>query len=68
MNKVKTIVLSSIEQINQISDGYGEALNLKHYVVITQNYNIDIVTDCKFGKLQLNCFGQFSQFKHTFPF
>ena len=33
------------EQINQISDGYGEALNLKHYVVITQNYNIDIVTE-----------------------
>ena len=32
-------------QINQISDGYGEALNLKHYVVITQNYNIDIVTE-----------------------
>ena len=34
-----------LEQINQISDGYGEALNLKHYVVITQNYNIDIVTE-----------------------
>ena len=33
------------EQINQISDGYGEVLNLKHYVVITQNYNIDIVTE-----------------------
>lgn len=35
------------EQINQISDGYGEVLNLKHYVVITQNYNIDIVTEWK---------------------
>lgn len=33
------------EQINQISDGYGEVLNLKHYVVITQNYNIDIVAE-----------------------
>lgn len=33
------------EQINQISDGYGEALNLKHYIVITRNYNIDIVTE-----------------------
>ena len=33
------------EQINQISEGYGEILNLKHYVVITQNYNIDIVTE-----------------------
>lgn len=33
------------EQINQISDGYGEALNLKHYVVITQNYNIDVIAE-----------------------
>lgn len=33
------------EQINQIADGYGKVLNLKHYVVITQNYNIDIVTE-----------------------
>lgn len=33
------------KQIIQISDGYGECLNLKHYVVITQNYNIDIVTE-----------------------
>lgn len=33
------------KQINKISDGYGESLNLKHYIVITQNYNIDIVTE-----------------------
>ncbi len=33
------------KQINNISAGYGEVLNLKHYVVITQNYNIDIVTE-----------------------
>lgn len=33
------------KQINQISDGYGECLNLRHYVVITPNYNIDIVTE-----------------------
>lgn len=32
-------------QINKISDGYGQALDLKHYVVITQNYNVDIVTE-----------------------
>ncbi len=32
-------------QIREISDGYGEVLNLKHYIVITQNYNIDIVTE-----------------------
>lgn len=34
-----------IKQINKISDGYGEILNLKHYVLITQNYNVDIVTE-----------------------
>jgi len=33
------------KQINRISDGYGNFLNLKHYVVITQNYNVDIVTE-----------------------
>ena len=30
---------------NIIADGYGAVLNLKHYVVITQNYNIDIITE-----------------------
>ena len=33
------------KQFNQVSGGYGEVLNLKHYVVITQNYNVDIVTE-----------------------
>ncbi len=33
------------KQINHMSNGYGEILNLKHYVVITQNYNVDIVTE-----------------------
>ena len=33
------------KQINEISNGYGEFLNLKHYVVISQNYNIDIVAE-----------------------
>lgn len=33
------------EQINEISGGYGKVLDLKHYVIITQNYNIDIVTE-----------------------
>lgn len=33
------------KQINKISGGYGEILNLKHYVLITQNYNVDIVTE-----------------------
>ena len=33
------------DQISEISGGYGEILGLKHYVLITQNYNIDIVTE-----------------------
>ena len=33
------------KQINQISNGYGEFLNLKHYLVITPNYNVDIITE-----------------------
>lgn len=33
------------KQINKISDGYGKLLNLRHYIVITQNYNVDIVTE-----------------------
>ncbi len=32
-------------QIQNIADGYWEALNVKHYVIITQNYNIDIITE-----------------------
>ena len=30
--------------INKISGGYGKALDLKHYVVITLNYCVDIVS------------------------
>lgn len=30
--------------INKISSGYSEILDLNHYVVITLNYNIDIVS------------------------
>ena len=33
------------KQVTDISNGYKEFLNLKHYVVITQNYNVDIVTE-----------------------
>lgn len=33
------------KQINAISNGYAECLRLKHYIVITQNYNIDVVTE-----------------------
>lgn len=33
------------KQIKKILSGYGEVLNLKHYVVITQNYNVDIITE-----------------------
>lgn len=33
------------EQMKNIADGYWETLDAKHYVVITQNYNIDIITE-----------------------
>ena len=33
------------KQIQNISDEYWETLDAKHYVVITQNYNIDIITE-----------------------
>ena len=33
------------KQIAQISEGYEAVLDLKHYVVITQNYNVDIITE-----------------------
>lgn len=33
------------EQIQNIADGYWESLDAKHYVIITQNYNIDIITE-----------------------
>lgn len=32
-------------QISEISDGYGEFLHLRHYVVVTPNYNIDVITE-----------------------
>ena len=33
------------KQIQNISDEYWETLDAKHYVVITQNHNIDIITE-----------------------
>lgn len=33
------------KQIQNIADGYWGNLDAKHYVVITQNYNIDIITE-----------------------
>ncbi len=39
------IVHSNHYSDNEISNGYGEVLNLRHYVVINQNYNIDIVSE-----------------------
>lgn len=35
------------KQIQNIADGYWETLDAKHYVVITQNFNIDIITEWK---------------------
>ena len=33
------------KQIQDVADGLWETLDVKHYVVITQNYNIDIITE-----------------------
>ncbi len=33
------------KQIQNIADEYWETLDAKHYVVITRNYNIDIITE-----------------------
>ena len=33
------------KQIQEVADGFWETLDVKHYVVITQNYNIDIITE-----------------------
>ena len=33
------------KQVENIADGYWETLDAKHYVIITQNYNIDIITE-----------------------
>ncbi len=33
------------KQIQNTADRYWEVLNVKHYVIITQNYNIDIITE-----------------------
>lgn len=32
-------------QIQNIADGLWEIMDVKHYVIITQNYNIDIITE-----------------------
>lgn len=33
------------QQIKNCADGYLEVLDVKHYVIITENYNIDIVSE-----------------------
>ena len=33
------------KQIQNISDEYWETLDAKHYIVIAQNYNIDIIIE-----------------------
>lgn len=33
------------KQIKNVADGFWETLDIKHYVLITQNYNIDIITE-----------------------
>lgn len=34
-----------INEIKKIADEYFEILDIKHYVIITQNFNIDIITE-----------------------
>ena len=34
-----------LREIQNIAGGYCEVLNVKHYIVITQNYNIEIITE-----------------------
>ena len=33
------------EEIKNIADGYLDVLGVKHYVIITMNYNIDIISE-----------------------
>lgn len=33
------------KQIEIVADGYWETLETKHYIIITENYNIDIITE-----------------------
>ena len=35
------------KQVENIADGYWETLDAKHYIIITQNFNIDIITECE---------------------
>ena len=32
------------EEIKEIADGYMDAIDYYHFIIITQNYNIDVIT------------------------
>ncbi len=34
-----------LRQVDKISRGYSRALNAKHYVLVAQNYNVDIIAE-----------------------
>ena len=49
---VKSIDLGLTEQegqfkdeIKSIADGYLDVMDVKHYVIVTMNYNIDIISE-----------------------
>ena len=34
-----------IENLESIADGYLDVMDVKHYVIVTMNYNIDIISE-----------------------
>ena len=49
-NGFKNIIYEVVDgefskQIEIVADSYWETLDTKHYIIITQNYNIDIITE-----------------------
>lgn len=37
----------SQKQIKRFADGYADCLDLKHYIIITPSFNIDVVSEWK---------------------
>ena len=33
------------DEIKSIADGYLDVMDVKHYVIVTMNYNIDIISE-----------------------
>jgi len=41
------------QKVSEISLGFTDIINVKHYILVTQNFNIDIITDWE-PKLEVN--------------